>query len=380
MTPREAIYLDHAATTPTDSRVVEAMLPYFTEKSGNPSSIHSFGQQAHLGLNAARETAAKALGCGLEDVVFTSGATEANNLVIRGMAHALKEKGRHIITSAIEHPCVLESCGLLEKEGFDVTYLSVDHEGKVSLEGLKEAVRKDTILISVMAANNEVGTVQPIEDIGRIAQEKGIFFHTDAVQYYGIYPCKVQEMGVSSLVLSAHKFGGPKGIGLVYLKKGTVIEPFIVGGGQEFGLRSGTQNVPGAVGMGRAMELVESEREKRKEKLIDVRKAFLEALQGINHHVNTPLDYSVPHILNVEFPGVDAAKLVVRLDLEGVAASTGSACSNIDSDLSHVLSAMGRSEEQARSSVRFSFGPSTILEEVARAATILQQVVADLRR
>lgn len=356
------------------------MLPSFTERYGNPSSIHSFGQQAHLGLNTARETAAKALGCGLEDIVFTSGATEANNLVIRGMAHALGEKGRHIITSAIEHPCVLESCRLLEKEGFEVTYLPVDNEGRISLEDLKETLRSDTILLSIMAANNEVGTIQPIADIGHIAQERGIFFHTDAVQYYGTHSCNVRETGISSLVLSAHKFGGPKGIGLAYLKKGTVIEPLIVGGGQEFGERSGTQNVPGAVGMGRAMEIVEEERVERGVRLSALRQAFLEALSGIEHAINTPLENSVPHILNVEFPGIDAAKLVVRLDLEGVAVSTGSACSNIDSDLSHVLTAMGRSEEQARSSVRFSFGTTTPTEEVERATNILQRVVADLTR
>ena len=361
------------------------MLPYFTERPGNPSSIHSFGQQAHLGLNAARESAAKALGCGLEEIIFTSGATEANNMVIRGMAAGYKlwaGKFGHIITSQIEHPCVLESCRWLEKEGFEVTYLPVDTQGVVSVQSLQEALREDTVLVSIMAANNEVGTIQPIAEIGKIVQERGIFFHTDAVQYYGYFPCRVRDLGVSSLVLSAHKFGGPKGIGLAYVKKGATIQPLIVGGGQEFRLRSGTQNVPGAVGMGRAMKIVESEREEKQKKVEALREAFLEnfKLQISNFKLNGSDHSFVPHILNIEFPGVDAAKLVVRLDLEGVAVSTGSACSNIDSDLSHVLTAMGRGEGQARSSVRFSFGTMTTVEELQRAAIILEHVVNDLVR
>lgn len=398
------IYFDNAATTPVDGEVLEAMLPYFNEIFGNPSSVHSLGQSAHVALNTARQHAAAFLGCTLEEIIFTGCATESNNTLLLGHARANKHRGNHIITSAIEHDSILRACEVLQQEGFDITYVPVNGEGLIVAEDMEKAITPQTILISIMAANNEIGTIQSIAQLSQIARHKGIFFHTDAVQYYGYFPCKVDELGVDALTLSAHKFYGPKGVGLLYVRKnplssplssnivqshnpptplirGDIIKPLLVGGGQEFGMRAGTQNVAGIVGMVKAMERVEQNREKYAAHVLQLRDMLLQKLQermsGVR--LNGSLEHRLPNNLNLSFEGIEAEALLIRLDLAGIAVSTGSACSVNSDQPSHVLKAIDLSKDQIDSSIRITLSKNNTMEDVQYAATTLQKIIKEFR-
>lgn len=391
------IYLDYAATTPVDEEVLEDMMPYFSEKFGNPSSIHTFGQEALEGVDKARQQVADFLGCSASEIIFTSGATESNNMAIKGIIKATKnEKLKaknfipHIITSAIEHHCVLNSCKAAEKEGVEVTYLKVDKDGLVNPGDLKKAIKENTILISIMSANNEVGTIEPIAEIGKIIKEKNIereknklpkiYFHTDAVQAANYLDCDVDKLGVDLLSLSGHKIYGPKGIGILYIRRGTKIKSIQQGGEQEYNLRAGTHNVPGIVGIGKAISLIP----KHRKKMEDIRKLrdylIYEILKNIpNTKLNGSQEFRLPHNANFSFQGVEGESILMLLDQEGIAVSTGSACSSASLEPSHVLSAMGIPPEIAHASVRFTLGKDTTKEEIDFTLKILIEKIKRLR-
>lgn len=375
------IYLDHAATTPTDPRVLEAMLPYFSDAFGNPSSIHSLGQETRAAVEEARHNIAGLIGAQSEEIIFTSGGTEADNLAIKGTASANKQKGNHVITTSIEHHAVLESCKFLEGQGFGVTYLPVDRNGLVDLDEIRRAITAGTILISVMHANNEVGTIQPIADIGKIARERGIYFHTDAVQTVGHIPVNVNEFGIDLLTMSAHKLYGPKGIGALYIRKGTRIDSFMHGGGQERGLRASTENVPAIVGFGKAAEIAQGEVDRESKRLTSLRDKLIQGLfeQIPDIHLNGHPVQRLPNNVNVSIAFVEGESMGIGLDMEGIAASTGSACSSHDLAPSHVLLALGLPGVLARGSLRFSLGRETTEEEIDRVLEVLPRIVARLR-
>jgi len=375
------IYLDYAATTPTHPEVVEAMLPYFNEVFGNPSGIYSYSQEAKGATEEARDKVAALIGAGSEELIFTSGGTEADNFAIKGMAYANEPKGNHIITSSIEHHAVIETCKFLEKRGFEVTYLPVDEYGLVDPDDVKTAITDKTILVSVIHANNEVGTIEPIAEIGRITKEAGICFHTDAVQTAGHIPVDVNELEVDLLSMSAHKLYGPKGVGALYIRKGTRLVSFMHGGDQERRRRASTENVPGIVGFGKAVELTQQEMSEEVERLTYLRdkltKSLLERIDHIrlNGH---PLK-RLPNNVNVSVDFVEGESMLLNLDLEGICASTGSACSSSSLEPSHVLLAMGLPHEQAHGSLRFSLGKWTTEEEISRVLEVLPRVIAKLR-
>ena len=375
------IYLDYAATTPTHPKVRKAMLPYFTDAFGNPSSIHSYGQEAKGALEEARDKVAALIGARSEEVVFTSGGTEADNLAIKGVAYANEPKGNHIITSSIEHHAVIETGKFLERRGFRVTYLPVDKYGLVDLDDVKKAITNETILISVMHANNEVGTIEPIAEIGRIAKEAGIYFHTDAVQAVGHIPVNVNELGVDLLSMSAHKLYGPKGVGALYIRKGTKLIPFMHGGEQERRRRASTENVPGIVGFGRAVELAQQEMTEEAERLAYLRDQLIKGLmERIDHiRLNGHPRMRLPNNVNISVDYVEGESMLLNLDLEGICASTGSACSSSSLEPSHMLLALGLPPEQAHGSLRFSLGKWTTEEEIGRVLEILPPIVAKLR-
>lgn len=360
------IYLDNAATTQVLPEVVAAMLPYFTEYYGNPSSIHQPGQEAHLGLNSARKIFARILGCTHEEIYFTSGATESTNTILRGVAHSLRHLGKHIITSTFEHSATLETCRDLEKEGFEVSYLVPNKEGHISVEQVKEALREDTILVSLIFVQNEIGTIQPISEIGELLNEKRIFFHTDAVQALQYIPCNVDDLRVTALSLSGHKFHAPKGAGLMYLKEGHEIAPLLTGGNQEFGMRSGTQNVASIVGMAKAAELAVLNQVSYSTSIKELRTYALEKiLKYIPNTLQNGLgERLAPHILNLSFDGVDGETLLIRLDLAGIAVSTGAACSSEKKEPSHTLLSIGRTPDEAQGSIRISFSHMNTKQEV----------------
>lgn len=376
----EAVYLDNAATTQTRPEVVEAMLPYLRENFGNPSSIHRFGRQNRAALDKARQIAADSIGARPNEIVFTSGGTEADNMAIIGTAEAYSDKGKHIITSSIEHHAVLHTCHHLEKQGFDVTYLPVDRSGRVNVETLKEAVREDTILVTVMYGNNEVGTIQPVAEMASFLNEKDIAFHTDAVQAYGLVDINVKRLGVDLLSISAHKINGPKGIGFLYVKDGVHITPYQHGGEQERKRRAGTENVAGIVGLAEAVKLSQASMEERRQQYESFREKMLEVFdhEGIAYQVNGSRLHHLPHILNVYFPGVGSEALLVNLDLAGIAASSGSACTAGSLEPSHVLRAIYGNGERGGSSIRFSFGYGNTLEEVETAARQTANIVKRL--
>ncbi|MCG2795934.1 MAG: cysteine desulfurase, partial [Actinomycetia bacterium] len=375
------IYLDHAATTPVRREVQEALNEALSTTFGNASSIHTFGQEAKRVLEESRERVATCIGAESEEMIFTSGGTEGDNLAIRGTAYALKEKGRHIITTAIEHPAVLNCCGALEEEGFEVTYLPVDLECRVHPQWVLEAIRPETILVTVMFANNETGSIQPIAEIGKIARQRGVLFHTDAVQAAGKVPVDVEELGVDLLSMSAHKIYGPKGIGGLYVRKGISLHPLTYGGHHERNLRPGTENVPGIAAFAKAIELATGE--------LDISGKHLEMLKerlatGIQErielvHCNSSPTECLPNILNVSFAGVDGEALLLNLDLMGVAVSTGSACSSGATEPSNVLLAMGVEPLLAQASLRFSFGRDNTEEQVERVLEVLPETVNRLR-
>ncbi len=375
------VYLDYAATTPAHPEVVTAMLPYLNDAFGNPSSIHSFGQEAKGAIEEARETIAALIGAKTDEIVFTSGGTEADNFAIKGVAYANEHRGNHIITSSIEHHAVIEPLKFLERRGFEVAHLPVDKYGMVDPQDVRKAVNEKTILISVMHANNEIGTIEPIAEIGRIAKEIGIYFHTDAVQTVGHIPVNVNELGVDLLAISAHKLYGPKGVGALYIRKGTRIAAFMHGGEQERRRRASTENVPGIVGFGKAVEIAQNEMGAEAERLTLLRDELIEALLKridrvqLNGHPRKRL----PNNVNVSVQFVEGESMLLKLDMEGIAASTGSACSSSSLEPSHVLLALGLSHEQAHGSLRFTLGRETTEEGIERVLEVLPPIVAKLR-
>jgi cysteine desulfurase len=375
------IYLDYAATTPTHPEVVKTMLPYFSEVSGNPSSIYSYGQEAKGAIEEARGKVADLIRAQSEEIVFTSGGTEADNFAIKGVAYANELKGNHIITSSIEHHAVIETCKFLERRGFRVTYLPVDEYGLVDPDDVRRAITSKTILISVMHANNEIGTIEPIAEIGRIAREAGIYFHTDAVQAVGHIPVNADELGAALLSMSAHKLYGPKGVGALYIRKGTKLIPFMHGGEQERRRRASTENVPGIVGFGKAVELAQQEMSEEAGRLAYLRDQLIKGLlEQIDHtRLNGHPLNRLPNNVNISVDFVEGESMLLNLDLEGICASTGSACSSSSLEPSHVLLALGLSHEQAHGSLRFSLGKWTTEEEIGRVLKVLPKIVAKLR-
>ena len=375
------IYMDYAATTPTDKRVIEAMLPYFGEVYGNPSSLHAFGQEAKAAVEEAREKIASHLGAEPAEIVFTSGGTESDNFAIKGVAYANRKKGDHIITTGIEHHAVLETCRFLGQEGFAVTTLPVDMDGLVDPAAVAGAITDKTILISVMHANNEIGTIQPIAEIGAMAREKGIAFHTDAVQTFGHLPFTADELNCDLLSASAHKLYGPKGVGLLYIRQGTRIGPFIHGGEQENGRRASTLNVPGIVGFGKAVELAGASLVEEAARLTAMRDRFIrgvfDRLDGIR--LNGHPTRRLPNNINISLTSVEGEGLILSLDMMGIACSTGSACSSSSVEKSHVLTAIGLPNEFSHGSLRFSLGRYTKESDIDTVLETLPQVVGRLR-
>ena len=375
------IYLDYAATTPTHPDVVKTMLPYFTETFGNPSSIYSYGQEAKGVIEKARAKVADFIGARDEEIVFTSGGTESDNFAIKSVAFANESKGNHIITSSIEHHAVLETCKFLGRKGFLATYLPVNEYGLVDPGDVKKVITDKTILVSVMHANNEVGTIEPIAEIGKITKEAGIYFHTDAVQTVGHIPVDVDVLGVDLLSISAHKLYGPKGVGALYIRKGTKLLPFMHGGEQEWRRRASTENVPGIVGFGKAVELAQHDMGQEAERLTYLRAQLVKGLlERIDHvRLNGHPVMRLPNNANVSIDYVEGESMVLNLDLEGICVSTGSACSSSSLEPSHVLLAMGLSHEQAHGSLRFTLGKWTTEEEMGRVLEVLPRIVARLR-
>ena len=375
------IYLDNAATTKTAPEVVEAMLPYFSELYGNPSSVYQFSQKSKEAIAASRETIAGALGAKPEEIYFTAGGTEADNWAIKAAAEAYRAKGNHIITSKIEHHAVLHTCQWLEKQGYEVTYLDVDESGIVKLDQLKKAVRPETILISIMFANNEIGTIQPVKEIVQIAREHGILFHTDAVQAFGQIPIQVDELGIDMLSSSGHKLNGPKGIGFLYIRKGVKIRSFIHGGAQERKRRAGTENVPGIVGYGAAVERAVRTMEER---TAMERKLRDHLIDRVLHEVpytrlNGHRTRRLPNNANFSFQFVEGESLLIMLDMEGICGSSGSACTSGSLDPSHVLLAIGLPHEIAHGSLRLTLSEETTEEELDYVVEAIKKIVEKLR-
>lgn len=376
----DAIYLDHAATSPMASEVVDVMVPYLKEHFGNPSSIHRYGRESRAVLDGARETIAQSIHATPDEIVFTSGGTEADNQAIIGAAMARREQGRHIITSAVEHHAVLHTCRYLEQNGFEVTYLPVDRRGRVNIETLQEALRPETILVTLMYANNEVGTLQPIAEIAALLQDKNILFHTDAVQAFGTIDLEVGELDVDLLSASAHKVNGPKGVGFLYIKNGTALISRQHGGEQERKRRAGTENVAAIVGFAEAVRQAEGSRQIRVRRYETFRQQMIDTLaeQGVPFKINGSINHHLPHILNLYFADVEVETLLVNLDLAGIAASSGSACTAGSHEPSHVLSAMYGCDRYGESSIRFSFGYGNTAEDVNHAAVKTAEIVKRL--
>ena len=379
----EKIYLDHGATTPTDKEVLNTMLPYFTEIFGNGSSQHFFGREALEAIDNAREKIASILNCRSTEIYFVSGGSEADNMAIKGYALAHQDKGNHIITTKIEHPAVLETCRKLEKYGFEVTYLDVDKEGFVTKEQLEAAITDKTILVTIMMVNNEIGTIEPIKELAAVAKAHGIAFHTDAVQAVGNIPVDVKDLGVDMLSLSAHKFYGPKGVGVLYKKNGVKIQRFLDGGEQERNLRASTLNTPGIVGCAKALELAVANMAENNKKTQEVRDYFVKrVIETIPHiYYNGPKDTSkrIPGNSDFSFIGIEGEGILFHLDLHGIAVSSGSACSSGSLDPSHVLLAIGIPMEVAHGSIRFSFGKENTIEQAEYVVNVLDATVKQLR-
>lgn len=375
-------YFDHAATTATKEEVLKEMLPYFNMEYGNPSSMYSIGRKTRKVVEEARRKVALAIGGDSKEIYFTSCGSESDNLAIKGVAYANRKRGNHIITTKIEHPAVLHTCEHLEKEGFRVTYLNVDAEGVVSLEELENAICNDTILISVMFANNEIGTIQPIGEIGRIARKHNIYFHTDAVQAVGNVRINVEELNIDLLSMSAHKFYGPKGMGALYVKTGVNFEKIQDGGHQEKNMRAGTENVAGIVGLGKAIELAYKNFDEYNKKLTDLRDYYISQVEEKipNVKLNGHITRRLPGNANISFIGVDGEALLLNLDIKGICASSGSACTSGSLAPSHVLVAIGLSSEIAQGSLRVTFGDENTKEDVDYLVQSLIEIVEKLRR
>ena len=375
------IYLDYAATTPVRPEVVQAMLPYFTDVFGNPSTIYTCGQEAKGAVEEARNQVAGLIGAGIDEIVFTSGGTEADNFAIKGVVYASKSKQKHIITTPIEHHAVLETCHFLEESGCRVTYLPVDGNGLVDPADVRRAITTDTVLISVMHANNEVGTIEPIAEIGKVAREAGVCFHTDAVQTAGHLPINVDEMGVDLLSMSAHKLYGPKGIGALYIRKGTRLDAFMHGGEQERGRRASTENVPGIVGFGHAVTLAIKEMSAEAGRLASLRNRLIDGLTEKIDHIrrNGHPTQRLPNNINISIAFVEGESMCLNLDFHGICVSTGSACSSSSTDPSHVMLALGMTPLEAHSSLRMSLGRWTTEEDIDAVLEVLPRVTGKLR-
>lgn len=375
------IYLDNAATTKTAPEVVEAMLPYFTEFYGNASTVYEFGGKSKEAIAKARETIANAIGAKDNEIYFTAGGSESDNWALKATAEAYKSKGKHIITSKIEHHAILHTCQWLEQQGYEVTYLDVDENGLVKLDELKKAIRPDTILISIMFANNEIGTIEPIAEIGKIAKEHDILFHTDAVQAFGQVPINVDEMNIDMLSTSGHKLNGPKGIGFLYIRKGVKIRSFVHGGAQERKRRAGTENVPGIVGFGKAVELAVSTMKERTDKEIELRDYLIDrVLKEVPFtRVNGDRKNRLPNNINFCFQFIEGESLLIMLDMKGICGSSGSACTSGSLDPSHVLLAIGLPHEIAHGSLRLTLGADTTKEDIDYTIDAIKDIVAQLR-
>lgn len=374
---QKKVYLDHSATTPLDQEVFQSMQPFFFSAFGNASSNHVFGKEANSAITEARKTISNLLNATPEEIYFLSGGTEADNLAVKGFVYKNRQKGNHIITTPTEHPAVLNTCLELEKEGFDVSFLPVDKYGQVDPEAVKKAIKRSTILISVIHGNNEIGTINPIREIGQIAGEVGVAFHTDAVQSFGKIPINVEKMNISLLSISGHKFYGPKGTGVLYIRKGISVKNLLNGGSHEKGIRPGTENVPGIVGMAKAAQLSHDRMSVYQTKIGNLRNYFQEKLLAqfedvkINGHPTNRLY----HNLNVCFPGFDSGMLLAHMDKFGIAASNGSACASHSIEPSHVLRAIGLTFEEANSSIRFTLGKDNTREDIDYVLTVLESIV-----
>ncbi|MDD3933666.1 MAG: cysteine desulfurase NifS [Methanoculleus sp.] len=376
------VYMDHAATTFMKPEVLAAMAPYFSRYFGNPSSLYRFARESRKGVEEARTQVATALGAEPEEISFCAGGSEADNWAIKGVASALREKGDHIITTAIEHHAVLHTCEALEKQGYRVTYLPVDEFGRVDPGGIEDAITDQTILVSVMTANNEIGTIQPITEIGRVAHAHGVLFHTDAVQAVGAVPIDVDALGIDLLSLSGHKFYGPKGTGALYIRRGTRIESLIHGGGQERGRRAGTENVPGIVGLGRAIELATADIEGHNRRIAAMRDRLIRGVLGSipDTRLNGHPKQRLPNNANFSFRYVEGESILLLLDAHGICASTGSACSSASLEPSHVLLAIGLPHEEAHGSLRLTLGDANTEDDVDYILEVLPEVIGRLRQ
>ena len=372
----KTIYLDHGATTAVDERVLNKMIPYFNISYGNPSSMYGIGRQNKMVIERARQEVAKVINCNPKEIYFTSCGSESDNLALKGIMYANKEKGKHIITSKVEHPAIMNTCATLKRHGFDITYLNVNKEGFVKLDELRNAIRNDTVLISIMFANNEIGTIQNIMEISKIAKENNIIFHTDAVQAVGNIKIDVQKLGVDSLSMSAHKFYGPKGVGALYVRKDINIERIQDGGHQEKGMRSGTENVAGIVGLAEALKMAYKELDENNKKILENRNYFIEKIKENFKEttINGNLEHRLPGNINVTFKGKDSLEILLKLDEYGICASSGSACSTGEDKPSHVLTAIGLSPEEAFSTIRFSLGKENIKEDIDYTISILSKI------
>src|SRR6266849_3872357 len=375
------VYLDFNATTPVEPEVLDAMLPYFSAEFGNAASIHTFGQKGRAAVETARESVAALIGARPQEIVFTSGGTESDNHAIFGIVEAAGGRNKHVITTATEHEAVLNTCQALEKHGYAVTYLSVDRDGSVDPDALRSAIGRETLLISIMHANNELGTVQPLEEIGRIAAEADVYFHTDAVQSAGKLPIDVNALGIDLLALSGHKFYAPQGIGALYIRGGTRLRQLLYGGHHQRGFRPGTENVPGIVGLGKAAEIARQSQVKDAARISALRDRLEQGLlaQVPHSRVNAARAPRTPNTTNITFPGIDGEALVIALDLKGLACSTGAACSSGAVEPSHVLTAIGLPPEEARASLRFSLGRHSTAADIDFALYIVPATVVQLR-
>jgi len=377
------IYLDHAATSPVHPKSAEKLTEVLTTVYGNPSSIHGTGREARKLLDDSREILARSIGADVNDIILTSGGTEADNLAIFGTAYGLQNEGKHIITTEVEHHAVLNACKKLEKEGFEVTYLPVDEAGRVSVDSVRAALRPDTILVTIMYGNNEVGTIQPIKEVGEVLSTHSAIFHTDAVQAYGIVPLDVNDLKVDLLSVSSHKVNGPKGIGFLYERPKTLQTTQLVGGEQERKRRAGTENVPGAAAFAEAVKISQTAMAEKKEQFEAFRRRFISELDvaGVEYHINGGVEPYLPHILNISFKGTDVESFLVNLDLEGISASSGSACTAGAIDPSHVLIAMfGKDAPELRNSIRFSFGYGLTEADITEAAEKTAKIVKRLTK
>ena len=375
----QKIYLDYAATTPVDKRVLSEMTPYFGVKYGNSMSLHSFGRAAKIALEESRAVLAGFINADLNEIIFTGSATESNNLALKGVALKNKEK-KHIIISSIEHPCIVESSEWLKKQGFEITKIPVDKYGTVDTEYVRRAITKKTILVSVIHASNEIGTIQPIEKIGKICREAGVYFHTDASQSFGKILIDVKKMNIDLLTASSHKIYGPKGAALLYIRKGIMVEPVLHGGGQENGLRGSTVNIPAVVGFARAVDIYKKEAKKENARLIKLRNNLIRKVLKIeDSHLNGHPEKRLPNNANFWFDFIEGESLIMQLDMEGIACSTGSACSSFKLEPSHVLMATGLRPEQAHGSLRVSLGRQTTEKEINQLIKLLPKIIKKIR-